>query len=130
MAREGRTRRITGIGSGEYLPQSLRPIINAIGEQKALELVSALGGTVVYVPRSPRGNTLLVRAIGLQAAKRLGREFGGGHLELPLAGKAVAVWLKGKGLSNAEIARIQRCSTRTVANRVQTAATRQLTFRF
>ncbi len=109
-------------------PHALRHIARVIGEDKTLELVAALGGTEVYVAKEPKSDTPLVQVIGEASALQLGKEFGGTNLELPLAGKAVTLWLSTKGKSHNEIARIQRISRKTVGRRLGTTDSNQLDF--
>lgn len=115
-------------GTEPYLPAALHAIAEVIGEEKTFELISKLGGTMVYVSTKPKDSTLLVEAIGHVAARKLGKEFGGERLDLPLGSKAVTYWLASKGLKNNEIARIQRCTAHTVGRRLngKSVATPQL----
>jgi hypothetical protein len=114
--------------TADALPRSLAAIVKAIGEEDTFRLISALGGTRVYVPRVPQGDTLLVNAIGFAAAAKLGQEIGGDHIDLPLATRAVTRWLHRRGLSNNEIARVQRISAKTVGRRLGAGDPRQLDF--
>jgi DNA-directed RNA polymerase specialized sigma24 family protein len=104
--------------ASELMPPSMRRIAAIIGEEKTFELISKLGGTMVYVAGKAQPETLLVDAIGAAAARKLAKEFGGTHLDLPVATRAVTLWLKSRGHSNNEIARIQRISAHTVARRL------------
>jgi hypothetical protein len=116
-AREGAPSK-DGRPSPALMPRSMSRIAAVIGEEKAFELVSKLGGTMVYVAATAQPDTLLVQAVGAAAAQKLAKDFAGTHLSLPVAGRAVTLWLKSRGLSNNEIARIQRVSAHTVARRL------------
>ncbi len=100
------------------IPPSMRAVVNAIGQDKAIKLMLELGGTVVYVPREAKSTTKLVAAIGSKAAADLALEFGGTHLEIPVGGRAVTLWLSATGLNNNEIARIQKTTAKTVGKRL------------
>lgn len=55
------------------------------GEAAARRLVEHLGGSRVYVPANPRpGSGLLVKAVGLEAARALAREWGNTTILVPL----------------------------------------------
>jgi hypothetical protein len=100
------------------LPQSLRTIAAAIGDEKTLELVSKLGGTIVYIPVNPGPDCRLVNAVGMATAVKLAKEMGAGHVNLPLASKAVTFWMHSLGKSNNEIAIAQRITADTVSRRL------------
>jgi hypothetical protein len=100
------------------LPSSLAEIVEAIGIEATLKLVTACGGSAVFVPKDPKPGALVVDAIGVDLARRLAQDFGGSYLDLPTAGRAVTRWLKSLNYTNQEIARLLHCSRKTVERRL------------
>lgn len=96
-------------------------IESAIGRDLTLRLCSAVGGTEVALSEYPRRGSL-VEAIGVDAARKLYDELGGGKIIIPMgvhAGLArrrhEATELAAKGLSQAQIARKLGVHVRTLA---------------
>lgn len=102
-------------------PESMKPIVDAIGEEAALRLVEEFGGTVIAMPRAPRANSPTSRVLGLDIAKKLALVWGWGHMTVPLC-SAVKRALQHRaivqdldaGLSGAQIARKHNIHIRTV----------------
>jgi hypothetical protein len=68
-------------------PAGLVAIADIIGTGAALKLVDAYGGQECYVPACPPPEHPVAQAIGLTAARALGKHFGGEHITVPnLAG--------------------------------------------
>ena len=63
------------------LTQRMQPIIDAIGFDATITLVAALGGTRVYLSRSP--DSPVARAIGADHHAVLLHEIGAGPLDVP-----------------------------------------------
>lgn len=67
----------------DYLPPQLREIAELIGLAAATELVSAYGGTRLYIPSQPGPDHVFVRTFGAAAADRLARARGGTYIDVP-----------------------------------------------
>ncbi len=95
------------------LPPSLAEIIDAIGIGAALKLVEAYGGIRVYVPGEEYidAEHALVRAVGLEAARRLARARAREFIEVPRAAaylRAVRNAAIRDGLTEASAAELAR----------------------
>lgn len=88
--------------TGGALTAHLREIL---GEESFVLFCQELGGARVYVPYSPKDDSDLVDAIGRDAAERLSSELAPATIRVPLARRERALYWRGKGLSNARIAR-------------------------
>lgn len=66
------------------LPSSLRDICSVIGEQKTIELVNAIGGQRVWIPRKSSPNSFLFKILGYEAACKLSSLCGGSQIVIPL----------------------------------------------
>ena len=80
--------------------------VEAIGEEAAARLFLTVGGAGVYLAENPGLECMLVKAVGLEAARALARHFGRGTIEVPTAKRWVARHLSATGLGVAEIARV------------------------
>ena len=98
----------------DKVPENLRPYVKVLGEDDALNLFLALGGTEIYLAVKSSGKSLLSRTIGREKSDALSAEIGTGHVRLPIARRWIADTMWDRGHSIAEIARVIRCSTRTV----------------
>lgn len=96
------------------LPPVLEQVAAVIGEEGALQLAAELGGTKVYVARAPGPNSLLARAIGLDAAQRLGAVHGTEYLDVPGAKQHLVAWLDARGEPVQAIARRLKINERSV----------------
>lgn len=76
----------------------------AIGDEAALALIEARGGTAVFVPGDPREEQELVRIVGLDAARELASRWGKEYLSVPMAMDWRIDRLLEKGLSAPKIA--------------------------
>ncbi|MBN2752596.1 MAG: hypothetical protein JXQ84_07795 [Rhodospirillaceae bacterium] len=99
-----------------YLPGLLGELARAGFGGKALLLAYHWGGTKRYIPATPCEHHALVQLIGLNAARVLADQWGGGHHDIPRA--AVLDDLKRKILSHPgttrETAIALRCTERWV----------------
>lgn len=68
----------------QSLPLSLRDIASAIGEQKTLELVEAIGGQRVWIPLKPPLDWALFKILGNDAGRKLAALCGGNQIEIPV----------------------------------------------
>jgi len=82
------------------LPGVLAEIADIAGEDAALAVAAARGGTQIYIPPAPDRDHWLSRLVGLQAAKaiadRLTCGVGGMRVELPLGPKGHAARVRAK----------------------------------
>lgn len=95
---------------------TLNELIEAVGEDAALKLIRAFGGTRLYVPHSPEANDLLASTIGYYAATRLARIYGGDRVDVPNPPprRIRIMQLRASGMSVDAIARELRCTRRRV----------------
>lgn len=111
-------------GAGSYVP--LEELVDAIGQQAALQLLAQHGGTRLYIPAHPGPDHAIVKAIGGEAAAKLAEHIatgvGGLTIELPrgpagLAAKHRRRLLEAAGrgdMTEREIAQDLRVHGRTV----------------
>lgn len=98
-------------------PPALWPLVRRVGEDAALALIEARGGTSVYVPHrlpEPPDEHPLVAALGEALARQLVRDLAGDYLDVPVGRPWLILIYHGRGMSYAEIARSLRCSQDTV----------------
>ncbi|WP_419737792.1 hypothetical protein [Ruegeria sp.] len=98
------------------LPASLAEIADHAGREAALAIALEHGGQSWRVPardQSPDGQALIA-LLGHAPAQALMQGCGGHVLEVPLARRAVVLWLAGRGMGTGEIARALRIATGTV----------------
>jgi len=100
------------------LPGVLAEIAELIGEEAALALAKAFGGTTVLIRKSVVDGDPMAAVVGLEAARRISREIGWGNIEIPLARhwmmKNEILRLLDQKLSESAIARAVGCHGRTV----------------
>jgi hypothetical protein len=95
----------------------LADLTEALGADDAERLVAALGGVVLYVPRSPPGaHHPISVAVGTAAAARLSGAFGGEQLSVPVARRTRqrVLDLAGQRRSRRDIARAVGLTQRRV----------------
>jgi hypothetical protein len=82
------------------LPGILADIADIAGEDAALAVAAARGGTQIYIPPSPDRDHWLSRLVGQQAAReiadRLTCGVGGMRVDLPMGPKGAAARLRSK----------------------------------
>lgn len=101
------------------LPKPSNPVdaalVRMIGALPALKLLEAYGGLTLDVPRAVDRGTKLPEIVGLEAAKILVEQYGGGRMQVPLARAwRACVYRQRDGLSISEIARRLSATDRTV----------------
>jgi hypothetical protein len=98
------------VGTSE-LPPILREVERAAGFRAAMKLVNKLGGLSVMIPKEPVPEHLLVKAVGMDIARKLAGLFGGDSIAVPRAHHYRTV------LRQAEVCRRYRAgeTTRTLA---------------
>jgi hypothetical protein len=97
-------------------PSMLEDLIDMIGEEAVVKLVTAYGGTRLYVPHDPEADDALANSIGLPAALRLAQMYGGDRMDVPnpTPRRVRILQLRKSGLSVDAIARSLRCTRRRV----------------
>lgn len=95
-------------------PDHIAQYVDAVGEEKAVALFLALGGSQVYLPRRSGQDTPAAKAIGAENVDRLAQSMGHGYIKVPLARQWVAQALRASGTSDNEIARLVRADVATV----------------
>jgi hypothetical protein len=110
------------------LPGVLAQIANVAGDDAALAIAQARGGTQIYVPPLPGPDHWLSKLVGLEAARAIADEltggFAGARIDLPLGPAGHAAQMRAKmdamiaqGRSERDIAMATRYSTRTIRRR-------------
>jgi len=109
------------LSGGEPLPEVLRQIEAATDRETMLTVARELGGSELYISERPKSDSKLARAVGLEAARAIGKVLGRGVLKIPLGPmsdraikRELIRSLAAQGLSNAEIARRAHCDATTV----------------
>lgn len=67
----------------DYLPASLREVVDIIGMQAALKLVEHFGGVALYVPAEITPDHRITQAIGERAATLLWEHYRGDTIDIP-----------------------------------------------
>jgi hypothetical protein len=76
-----------------------------LGEEGYVLFTEAFGGTRVYVAYKMRDDSDVVEALGREVADKLSRAMAPATIRVPLARRERALYWRGKGLSNAKVAR-------------------------
>lgn len=88
--------------SGDGLVETAREVL---GEEGFMLFCHAFGGTRVYVPLKISDDSEIVEAIGRPLAEELARALAPDTIRVPMMRKERALWLRKRGLSNAQVAR-------------------------
>ncbi|HEY5209617.1 MAG TPA: helix-turn-helix domain-containing protein [Stellaceae bacterium] len=96
------------------VPREVKPYIDAIGADATLRVLLHLGGAPLYFSDTPTERSRLVRVIGIDKAKALGKALGRGHQRVPSARRWIAIQLHDRGEPVLEIARRLHCNDTTV----------------
>ncbi|PTR11784.1 MULTISPECIES: helix-turn-helix domain-containing protein [unclassified Novosphingobium] len=119
------------------LPGVLQQIASVVGEEAALAIATARGGTQVYIPPVPPSDHWLCKLIGVERARRLADELTMGikglRLELPLGPASNAAQARARvdamikaGASERDICLATRYSIRSIRRRRAMLNTDQL----
>ncbi|MBE0529518.1 MAG: hypothetical protein IH626_01740 [Rhodospirillales bacterium] len=113
-----------------YLPGILAQVADEIGEAKALEFAHKLGGTEIHLKATFTEDDKLVRAMGMETARRIVNALGPGPLLVPMAagmrrarrnariaelrarGETIATLALGAGVHERTVYRVQRRARR------------------
>ncbi|MEQ8605166.1 MAG: helix-turn-helix transcriptional regulator [Marivibrio sp.] len=97
-------------------PHGANQLIEIVGEKLAIEMLRRYGGGRLYVPRKAAGSDL-AREVGLAAAEKLSRAFGGDEITVPLWKRGVYAYYRDReGLSQEAAARKAGIARRTAQN--------------
>jgi hypothetical protein len=94
----------------------LMEIVQAIGDDAAGKLVSDFAGTRLYVPHVPGAEDPIARSIGLLAAQKLARIYGGDRMDVPnpVSRREQILAMRATGCTIEAIARALHCTSRRV----------------
>jgi hypothetical protein len=81
-----------------------------IGREAALALIEARGGRTMAVPRQAHAGSVLAEIVGLDAARLLSQDHGGGYLSVPVARDWRVLVLLARGVPRPEICQRLACS--------------------
>lgn len=73
----------------DYLPPSLKELVDVIGLTAAQKLVSAYGGTRLVVPMKMPESHPLAQLLGLEAARKLSAHYAHERMDVPVALAAI-----------------------------------------
>lgn len=105
------------IGAGKsptrlHLPHALRILVEAAGEDAALAMALARGGTRMRIPRRPDG--ILRELVGQNAAEQIVNSLADEYLEIPQAKRVLSLWLKARGWSQERRANALKVARRSI----------------
>lgn len=90
-------------------------LVDLIGEEAALRLIEARGGTRVYCA-DPDEDRSLTGIVGLDAAAKMRAKYGANRVKVPVGRQWRVLCYKAMGLPHAKIARRAGCSETTVGD--------------
>ena len=100
-------------------PAHLRPYIDVLGEERAVEFLLEFGGGTFYLAADPKGNSEIARYLGLDLAAQLVAVLRSAssstYARVPTAKPWIASVLRGRKLSIGAIARKLHVTDVTVA---------------
>lgn len=98
-------------------------LIKVIGEEAVAELSMSLAGTRIYIAQKPTEKSPIAVCIGLEAAQKLAKVWGGQEFEIPvrIGRKARILMLSKMGKNNMQIASLLKISLRNVRRIVNDA---------
>lgn len=93
-------------------------LVEEVGFDAAVRLAEAFGGTPLYIPRNPKPDQKIARAVGMEVARKLAARWGGDAHDIPMAKSArrapiITAVAQGR-LKKMEAARILGMSLRQV----------------
>lgn len=95
------------------MPHGLSLIAEAADAEVALIIALHRGGSRLQIPQKAEGS-LLEELVGLDAARKIVKDLADERIEIPLAKKILASWLREQGWSQERIAMKLKVSRRTV----------------
>ena len=108
------------------IPPHIKPFVDVLGDNKAIEFLLRFGGTPVYLATNPQARSLVVDCVGYDLAVRLGRKLGPGAIKIPTAKPWIAKHLSAKGWTGIAISRKLHTDDRTVRGWLNGRNKRQL----
>ena len=97
----------------QHFPHGLTQIAEAAGAESALKIALERGGSRLRIPQKAEGS-ILEQIVGIDAARKIVKDLADERIEIPLAKKIVAAWLRDQGWSQEAIAIRLKISRRTV----------------
>jgi len=91
--------------TGPIPPAHLRPYVDVLGVDGAVDFLLEFGGAELYLSSTPKGRSRLAEFVGLEKAAKLAVASNRMPRRVPTGKQWVAAVMKSKGLSVAEIAR-------------------------
>jgi len=95
-----------------HLPHALRILVEAAGEDAALAMALARGGTRMRIPQRPDG--ILRELVGQSAAEQIVNSLADEYLEIPQAKRVLSLWLKARGWSQERRANALKVARRSI----------------
>lgn len=95
-----------------HLPHALRILVEAAGEDAALAMALARGGTRMRIPRRPDG--ILLELVGQSSAEQIVNCLADEYLEIPQAKRVLSLWLKARGWSQERRANALKVARRSI----------------
>lgn len=88
-----------------HVPAHLRPYVDVLGVDDAVEFLLTFGGGYSYFSASPDAASPIAKAVGADRAAALARSTGGGSMRIPTGKPFIARALAARGLGASAIAR-------------------------
>ncbi|GIT85427.1 helix-turn-helix domain-containing protein [Roseobacter sp. OBYS 0001] len=95
-------------------PANVKPYVDILGEDLAVEFLLNFGGAELYMPTNPGGGSRVAKFVGLEKARALAEASTSLKARVPTPRRWIAQALRSKGLPVAEIARRLHVSDVTV----------------
>lgn len=95
------------------LPNGLQLLAEAAGEEAALQIALARGGSRLRIPQKAAGS-VLEDLVGIDAARAIVDALADERVEIPLAKKTLSEWLRGRNWSQERRAVALKTSRRTI----------------
>lgn len=111
-----------------HVPAHIRPYVDVLGVDGAVEFLLVLGGGYSYFSADPDPGSPIAKLVGRDKAASLARANGGGSMRVPTAKPFIAKVLAGRGMRASAIARQLHVSDVAVRRWLRGDDPRQLAF--
>jgi hypothetical protein len=108
------------------VPAHIRPYVDALGLEKAVELFLTFGGSGIYLSKRPQERGDLGAVLSVSQILALTREIGTGYISLPMPKQFLMRHFHHQGLSANKIARKLHTTAATVYRNVASSDARQI----
>ena len=98
----------------KYASGWTRLIAETTDHDTAMKFVFAFGGRRFRIPLKATPKTLIARAIGLEAARKISAKFGDQRIDVSQERRNMSIWLRDQGFSQEDIAHVLRISRKVV----------------